>query len=169
VDAPRRGATAPSAGAALRRISTVRGSHVLLVENSPSAVRVAVYVLKRLGCVVRAVDEAAGAVAAVVEAAAAGASIDVVVMNFAREGAAPHGNAVLAAMRGAGQPMPLLLYTSDAMRPGGERYHSVGFAGEPGQRVWTDVAHLAVAQALATAWPPARDAPARAATEPEMR
>ncbi len=158
----------PTAGAALRRITTVRGSHVLLVEDSPAALRVAVYVLKQLGCVVRTVDEAAGAVAAVMEAAAAGTPIDVVVMNFAREGAAPHGDAVLAAMRGAGQQMPLLLYTADAMRPGGERYHSVGFAGESGQRVWTDVTHLAVAQALATARPPARDAPARAATELEL-
>ena len=62
-----------------RRVD-VRGTYVLVVDDSPGNLRFASYMLRRLGCVVATANDGDGVVGATATAVASGTPFDVVVM-----------------------------------------------------------------------------------------
>lgn len=141
------GAAAAPAAPASAALRDVRGARVLAVDDSPANLRFAVYMLRRMGCVVATCadgDEVVGAVAA---AAAAGAPYDVCVMDMYMD--RMNGDASLAALRAAHYTLPVVLSTANATRSDAVRYRALGFAGQLAKPFSPEQMHEAIARAIA--------------------
>ncbi len=119
---------------------------MLVVDDSAANLRFALFVLRRLGCVVGTCSDGDEVVAALGAAAAVGAPYDVVVMDLYME--RMNGDASLAALRAAGQALPVLLCTANATSADAERYRGLGFAAQIGKPFTPEQMHGAVAAVL---------------------
>jgi CheY-like chemotaxis protein len=109
-----------------RQLRPVRGTRVLAVDDSPANLRFAVYWLRRMGCTVQTCTDGDQVVNAVATAVAAGAPFDLVLMDLRMERL--DGDGALAALRAAGQALPVVLSTAHATAADSERYRGLGFA-----------------------------------------
>ena len=127
----------------------LRGTRVLLADHSPANLQFAVFVLKRLGCVVGTCTDGDEVVAAADAAAASGTPFDVCVSELYMD--RMNGDAALAALRAAGHTMPVLLCTANATNADAMWFRSLGFAGQLGKPYWSDQMHAALVAAMAPA------------------
>ncbi len=139
--------TSPGAADGPRPPRGLAGTRVLVVDDSPANLRFAVFVLKRLGCVVATCADGDEVLAAVGTAAAAGIPFDVVVTDLYM--ARMNGDGALASLRGAGHALPVLLCTANATSGDTTRFRSLGFAGQLGKPYWSDQMHAALVAAMA--------------------
>ena len=129
--------------------SSVAGTRVLVVDDSPANLRFAAFTLRRLGCVVETAADGDEVVAAVAAAAAAGAPSDVCVMDFYM--ARMNGDAALAALRRAGFSLPVVLCTGNATAADAGRFAAMGFSAMLGKPFLGVQLQAAIADALAHA------------------
>ncbi len=132
-----------------RRPRPVRGTRVLVVDDSPANLRFAVYWLRRAGCAVQTCADGDQVVPTVDAAVATGAPIDLCLMDLRMDRL--DGDAALAALRQAGHAaLPVVLATAHATAADAERYRGVGFAGLLSKPFSPEQLRVAVARALET-------------------
>ena len=146
-------AGSPSPTASPAGSQRVRGTRVLVVDDSPANLRFAVYWLRRMGCAVQTCTDGDQVVDAVGTAVTLGAPFDLVLMDLRMERL--DGDGALVSLRGAGYALPVVLCTAHAAAADAERYCGLGFAALLPKPFSPEQLRGAVARALPPAAPPA--------------
>lgn len=106
---------------------SLAGVRVLVVDDSPANRRLAAFLLRQLGCAAPGdADDGDGVLPTLRAAAAAGTPYHVVLMDIMM--ARMNGDAALAALRAAGEQVPVVVSTGNATAQDVARYVSLGFA-----------------------------------------
>ena len=132
---------------------SLAGARVLVVDDSAANRRLAVFLLRQLGCVTSDVDDGDGALPAVRAAAAAGAPFDAVLMDIMME--RMNGDAALKELRAAGEALPVIVSSGNATAVDAERYMGLGFADVLPKPFKTEMLKASLAGVLG-AWAAAR-------------
>lgn len=125
---------------------SLTGAHVLVVDDSPANRRLALFLLRALGCVGGEVDDGDGVLLAVRSAAAAGTPYDIVLMDIMMERI--NGDAALNELRAAGERVPVIASTGNATAQDAERYAGLGFAGVLPKPFTREMLHAALVGVL---------------------
>jgi CheY-like chemotaxis protein len=105
----------------------IAGSRVLVVDDVAANRRLALFMLRQLGCVGGQADDGDAVLPALRAAAGAGAPYDIVLMDIMMERL--NGDASLVELRAQGEALPVIACTGNATGADAERYAGLGFAG----------------------------------------